>query len=145
MDGKRITLECNQNSKTMKATTKTLTFLFFSLVLILSFSACSSDTDPADTDLFVGTYKGDISYTSLDPAKHITASDGKVIVNKVGSSYSFHFDHKIPDLNNVKFEKKDDNTLISIGSGLKGITITKDKLTMLVTMGGETWTANCKR
>ena len=111
----------------------------------MSFSACSSDTDPADTDLFVGDYKGDISYTSLKPAEHIKASDGKVIVTKVGSSYSFHFDHGIPDLKGVKFEKKDDHTLISVGSAFKGITITKDKLTMLVSKDGNTWTANCTR
>ena len=93
----------------------------------------------------MGTYKGSISYTAINPAKHITATDGKVIVNKIGSTYSFHFDHKIPDLTGIKFEKKDDNTYISIGTGIKGITITKDKLTMLVTKGGETWTANCDR
>ncbi len=129
----------------MKATIKTLTILCFSLLLTMSFSACSSDTDPADTDVFVGKYKGDISYTSLKPANHISATDGKVIVTKIGSSYSFHFDHKIPDLKNVNFEKKDDHTLVSIGSALKGITITKDKLTMLVTKDGNTWTANCTR
>ena len=45
----------------------------------------------------------------------------------------------------VKFEKKGDHTLISLGSALKGITITKDKLTMLVIKDGNTWTANCTR
>lgn len=129
----------------MKATIKTLTMLCFSLLLTVCFSACSSDTDPADTDLFVGTYKGTVSYTMIKPIKHIESKEGKVVVTKVGSTYSFHFDHDIPDLKNVQFEKKDDNTLISIGSSLKGITITKDKLVMLVNKDGETWTANCTR
>ncbi len=140
-----ITLECKPKIITMKTSIKTLSILFFTLLLTVGFSACSSDTDPADTEVFVGTYKGSISYTAINPAKHITATDGKVIVSKIGSTYSFHFDHKIPDLTGIKFEKKDDNTYISIGTGIKGITITKDKLTMLVTKGGETWTANCDR
>lgn len=130
----------------MKATIKFLTFLCFSLLVAMSFSACSSDDDPADNDLFIGTYKGNISYVSLkNPDSNVKPVEGKVVVTKAGNSYSFHFDHKIPDLKDVKFEKKGEHTLISIGSALKGITITKDKLTMLVIKDGNTWTANCTR
>jgi hypothetical protein len=129
----------------MKTTIKTLSLLVISLLISVAFAACSDDTDPADSDVFAGTYKGRVSYTSVDPAKSITAEDGEIIVTKVGSTYNFHFNKSIPDLKGVKFEKKGDNTYVSIGSGLTGITINESKLNMLVVKGGETWTANCKR
>lgn len=138
-------MHSNQNINDMKKTMKSLSFLLLSVLTVLVAASCSSDTDPADVDVFVGTYKGTITYTSINPAKAISADDGQIIVSKVGSSYSFHFNKDIPDLNNVKFEKKDDNTYISIGTGLTGITITASKLNMLVVKGGETWTANCTR
>ena len=130
----------------MKSTIKFLTFLCFSLFVAMSFSACSSD-DPADNDLFIGTYKGNISYLSIkNPESSVAPVEGKVVVTKASNTYSFHFDHKIPDLKGVKFEKKGDHTLVSIGSALKAITITKDKLEMrFVNKDGNTWTANCTR
>ncbi len=111
----------------------------------ITLASCSSDTDPADVDVFLGTYKGQIGYVNVSPAKNISANDGQVIVKKVGSSYSFYFNNDIPDLTGIKFEKKDDNTYVSIGTGLTGITISASKLNMLVVKGTETWTANCTR
>lgn len=113
------------------------------MLMAVSFASCSKDTDPTSTDFFIGTYKGSISYSSGD--KKISTDNGKVVVSKVGDSYSFHFDNSIPDLTGVKFERKDDHTYISIGSGLTGITISKSSLTMLVVKDGATWTANCSR
>lgn len=136
----------NQNIKGMKTKIKALSILLFSLFLTVGFISCSDDTDPADQKVFADTYKGKISYISIADKKNISADDGKVLVTKLGNTYSFKFDNGIPDLNNIKFEDKGDNTYVSIGSsGLNGITITASKLTMLVVKDGKTWTANCSR
>lgn len=105
--------------------------------------SCKKDTDPADKDFFVGTYNGSISYKK--DATSITNSDGKVTVSKVGETYNFYFGSNIPDITGVKFEKQGDNTYVSIGSGLTGITIDASSLKMLVSKDGATWTADCKR
>lgn len=125
---------------------KNLNFLLVALatVLMIGVVSCSKDTDPADVDFFVGTYKGNISYLKIGGDKKSIA-DGKVIVSKVGDTYHFAFSDEIPAITGVKFEKKDDNSYVSIGSGLTGITIKADKLTMLVAKDGATWTANCSR
>src|SRR5690606_6639914 len=104
---------------------------------------CSKDDDPADNDFFIGTYNGTISYQG--DGQTINDEDGKLTVVKVGSSYSFKFGSGIPDINNVKFEKKDDNTYVSIGSGVTGITITASSLKMLVSNDDGIWTADCTR
>jgi len=105
--------------------------------------SCKKDTDPADKDLFVGTYKGTVSYNN--DGTTINSSDGKVTVSKIDDKYSFYFGNNIPDLTGVKFDKKDDNTYISVGSGLTGITINASTLKMLVVKDGATWTADCTR
>lgn len=105
--------------------------------------SCKKDTDPADKDFFVGTYNGSISYKK--DATSITNTDGKVTVSKVGENYNFYFGSNIPDITGVKFEKQGDNTYISVGSGLTGITIDASTLKMLVTKDGANWTADCKR
>lgn len=131
----------------MKGNFKLFGVLFLMTLMIAgAFSSCSKDTDPADVDVFVGEYKGKISYVKLGNDR-IASDEGKVLVTKVGKTYNFHFNKGIPDLTGIKFSKKDDNTLISISSGFKGegITITKKKLVMVVVKGGETWTANCSR
>lgn len=105
--------------------------------------ACKKDTDPATKDFFVGTYKGSVSYNK-DGAT-ITSSDGKVTVSKVGDTYDFFFGSNIPDIKGVKFEKSGDNSYVSIGSGLTGISIDASTLKMLVVKDGATWTADCTR
>lgn len=117
----------------------------FSLLLVVTtvMSACKKDKDPATTDFFVGTYKGSVSYSK--GSENITSSDGKVTVSKVGETYNFFFGSNIPDITGVKFEKKGDNTYVSIGSGLTGITIDASSLNMLVIKDGATWTAKCTR
>lgn len=126
---------------------KTLIKIFAGIIVAcfatFCFTSCSKDTDPAETDLFIGTYKGSISYSK--DSESISTKDGSVIVSKVGDTYSFVFSDKIPSLTGIKFEKKSDNTYISIGSGLTGITIDKSSLHMLVVKDGATWTANCSR
>lgn len=105
--------------------------------------ACKKDKDPATTDFFVGTYKGSVSYNK--DGTTITSSDGKITVSKVGETYNFFFGNNIPDVTGVKFEKSGDNTYISIGSGVTGITINASTLKMLVSKDGATWTADCTR
>lgn len=56
-------------------------------VFALSFSSCSKD--PADVDLFVGKYKGFVSYAKGIEIK--TNPEGSVTVTKVGNTYSFFF------------------------------------------------------
>ena len=106
--------------------------------------ACSKDDDPADNDFFVGTYNGTITYNSGD-GETITDDDGRVTVVKVDDSYSFDFGSGIPNITGVKFQKQDDNTYISVGEGLTGITVTASSLKMLVANDNGTWTADCSR
>lgn len=116
-------------------------------VLLLSafiFSSCSKDTDPADVDVFAGTFRGKITYT--DAEKNISQDNGSVFVTKVGTRYDFRFSDGIPDLTGVQFEKKDDNTLVSVGSAGTGlITINKDKLVIGFARDNRNWSADCGR
>lgn len=124
----------------MKSILKVLGFLVLSTFI---FTACSKDTDPANVDLFAGTYKGTTAYTS--DAKTVASGQGSVFVTKAGTKYRFTFDRGIPDFGE-DFEKKDDGTFVSVGTnGFTGIKISANKLTMLVTKNGATWTANCDR
>lgn len=106
-------------------------------------TACSKDDDPADSDIFVGTYRGNITFT--DGEENISDEDGRVTVVKAGSSYNFDFGTGIPNLTGVRFEESDDGTYISVGEGLTGITISASSLEMLVTNDRGTWTADCSR
>lgn len=124
----------------MKKTVQIFSMLLIALTVMVS---CKKDTDPADRDFFVGTYKGTVSYKNSETT--INSSDGKVTVSKVGETYNFYFGSGIPDIKGVKFEQSGDNTYISVGTGVTGITINASTLKMLVVRGGETWTADCTR
>ncbi|HLU84487.1 MAG TPA: hypothetical protein VKZ45_03365 [Vicingaceae bacterium] len=105
--------------------------------------SCSKDKSPAESDFFVGTYKGSISYT--DGEDLTSDTDGRVTVVKVGNSYTFDFGSGIPNIKGVKFEKGDDNTYVSVGEGLTGISVTAHSLNVLVSNENGTWTADCSR
>ncbi len=113
------------------------------VVSLLFVVSCSKDTDPADTDVFVGTYEGSISFT--DGEETIIDEDGRVTVAKAGNSYSFIFGSGIPDLTDVRFERSSDNTYVSVGEGLTGITITASSLDIAVINSRGAWTADCSR
>lgn len=113
------------------------------VVTMLFMVSCEKDTDPADRDLFIGTYEGTISFN--DGEQTIIDEDGRVTVAKVGDSYSFLFGSGIPDITGVKFREGDNNTHVSIGDGLEGITITASSLNILVVNSDGTWTADCSR
>lgn len=127
----------------MKNLLKLLAVTVFALFV---FTACNDDDDPANNDFFAGTYKGKITY--VDGSNTLTADNGSVFVTKIasGTKYNFTFSDKIPDLNGIEFEKKGDNTLVSIGaSEASYIRIDDKKLTILYTKDGKTWTANASR
>ncbi|NLR63505.1 hypothetical protein HGH92_04220 [Chitinophaga varians] len=125
----------------MKSMLKVVSLL---LLAVLLFASCSKSTDPADVDIFAGTFKGKISYS--DGTTNVTKSDGSVFVTKVGTRYDFRFSDGIPDLTGVEFEKKDDNTMVNIGSSGTGvITINKDKLVIGFTRNNQVWGADCTR
>ena len=128
----------------MKKLFTLVTLICISIVAFSSIS-CSKKDDPADNDLFVGTYKGKISYTNGQEQK--AADNGSVTVVKTGNDYYFRFSDGIEDLKGVSFKKEGDNTLVNIDfqDGVKFIKINASSLTMLYTTDGKTWTANAKR
>ena len=112
---------------------------------LVFFASCSKNDDPADNDLFVGTYKGSIYYSNGEEKK--SAENGSVTVVKTGNDYYFRFSDGIPDLKGVSFKKEGDNTLVNIDlkDGVKIIRINASSLNILYTTDGKTWTANAKR
>ena len=128
----------------MKKIFTVVTLICLSIVA-LSFTSCSKKDDPADNDLFVGTYKGSISYLNGQEKKAF--DNGSVTVVKTGNDYYFRFSDGIEDLKGVSFKKEGDNTLINVDlqDGLKVIRINASSLYILYTTDGKTWTANAKR
>ena len=125
-----------------KITLVTLVCLF--IVTFFSIS-CSKKDDPADNDIFVGKYKGSITYLSGKEKKSI--DNGSVTVVKAGGNYYFRFSDGIPDLKGVSFKKEGDHTLVNIDwkEGVKIIRINASSLNILYTKEGKIWTANAKR
>lgn len=117
------------------------------LLASLLFSSCKKSTSPADKDFFIGKYTGHISYAKTgDDAATIDKESGNVEVVKVGDSYNFLFSDGIPDIKNIKFEKKGDNSVVNIGSDDQHyISIDASKLTILYHSEDEIWTADCQR
>ena len=128
----------------MKKLFTLVTLICISLVAFSSIS-CSKNDDPADNDLFVGTYKGKISFLKGEEKKSF--DNGSVTVVKTGNDYYFRFSDGIEDLKGVSLKKEGDNTLVNIDfkEGVQYIKIDASSLTMLYTTDGKTWTANAKR
>ena len=128
----------------MKKLFTLVTLICISIVAFSSIS-CSKKDDPADNDLFVGTYKGKISYTNGQDQK--ATDNGAVTVVKTGNDYYFRFSDGIEDLKGVSFKKQGDNTLVNVDweDGLKVIRINASSLNILYTTDGKTWIANAKR
>lgn len=123
----------------MKKAVQIFSMLLIALTVMVS---CKKDTDPADRDFFVGTYRGTVTYSKGDTK--ITSTDGKVTVTKVDDTYSFFFGNNIPDITGVKFQESG-NTYISVGTGVIGITIDASTLKIGVANSNGTWTANATR
>ena len=129
----------------MKKLFTLVTLICISLVAFSSIS-CSKNDDPADNDLFVGTYKGKISFLKGEEKKSF--DNGSVTVVKTGNDYYFRFSDGIEDLKGVSFKKEGDNRLVNIDfeDGVKYIKIDASSLTMFYTnQDGKIWTANAKR
>lgn len=128
----------------MKKIFTLVTLICLSIVAFSSIS-CSKKDDPADNNLFVGTYKGKITYS--DGKEKKAADDGSVTVVKAGNDYYFRFSDGIPDLKGVSFKKEGDNTLVNIDlqEGVKLIRINASSLNIFYTQDGKTWTANANR
>ena len=128
----------------MKKTIALVSVICLSLIAFSCIS-CSKNDDPADNDLFVGTYKGKVSYSDSQQKK--SADNGAVTVVKTGNNYYFRFSDGIPDLKGVSFKKEGDNTLVNVDlqDGVKIIRINASSLNILYTTDGKTWTANAKR
>ena len=128
----------------MKKIFALVTVICLSLVAFSCIS-CSKNDDPADNDLFIGTYKGKVSYSDSQQKK--SADNGAVTVIKTGNDYYFRFSDGIPDLKGVSFKKEGDNTLVNIDlkDGVKLIRINASSLNILYTTDGKTWTANASR
>lgn len=124
----------------MKNLLKILSILILSTLML---TACSKDDDPADNNLFIGTYNGTLTYTGDGDNK--STNDGKVTVTKVGNTYNFAFSDGIPNINGIEMEKGD-NSVVSVGGdAAKYIKITSSKLTIAYTTDGKIWSANCTR
>ena len=82
---------------------KLLSLLAVISVALLVLASCSKDDDPKDNDLFVGTYKGMISYTNGDETT--SSDDGSVTVIKVGDKYTFNFSDGIPSIKDKEIKK----------------------------------------
>ena len=114
-------------------------------LVAFSCASCSKHDDPADNDLFVGTYKGKVSYSDSQQKK--SADNGAVTVVKTGNNYYFRFSDDIEDLKVVSFKKEGDNTLVNVDlqDGVKIIRINASSLNILYTTDGKTWIANASR
>lgn len=113
-------------------------------ISMLLLNSCSKDKDPKDSDLFVGTYNGTITYKSNTDDKSTT--NGKVTVSKIGDSYNFRFSDGIPNVNNVTFIKENDEFSINVGnSATSYIRINASTLKMLYKVDDQIWTADCSR
>ncbi|MFS1773340.1 hypothetical protein ACMZ4Y_10250 [Prevotella histicola] len=114
-------------------------------IVALTSISCSKTDDPTDNEIFIGTYKGRITYSGNGIKK--SAENGSITVIKAADSYYFRFSDGIPDLKGVTFKKEGDHTLVNIDlkEGLKIIRIDASSLHILYTKDGKIWTANGKR
>lgn len=109
---------------------------------MLILASCSKDDDPKDNDLFVGKYKGKVTYTS--GGESITNDDGSVTVIKVGDKYTFNFSNGIPSIKNKEIKKGENSFTLDWDEG-SVIIIDEKNLSINMIKEGEMWSANCKR
>ena len=120
--------------------------IFAVICLVFVVTSCSKDDDPADNDLFVGTYNGSVSF--YDDDSDVSSDNSSVTVVKAGNNYNFNFNESgIPILSGVQFKEDGDNGMINLDfeDGLQVIRITASRLNILYSKDGKTWTANATR
>lgn len=109
---------------------------------LLVFASCSKDDDPKDNDLFIGKYKGRVSYISGDET--ISNDDGSVTVVKVGDKYTFNFSDGIPSIKDKEIKKGQNSFTLDWDEG-SIITIDESNLSINMIKEGAVWSANLKR
>ncbi|MBU2950674.1 hypothetical protein KO493_08200 [Tamlana agarivorans] len=125
----------------MKNLLKTISII---ATVTLVFTSCSSDDNPADNNLFAGTYEGEIGFNNANTT--IATEDGSVFVTKVGDTYNFNFSNSdIPSINGIEFEEDAETNINIGGSETSYIKIDASALNIFYNENGETWTANCTR
>ncbi|MEO9891043.1 hypothetical protein [Aurantibacter sp.] len=107
----------------------------------LFFASCSKDNDPADDNLFVGTYNGTISYSDVNTNTEISTDDGRVTLVKVGDTYTFDFSDGIPSLKGIKMDKNQSTLISEDGT----VSIDEGTLIIAYSYDEEVWGANCTR
>lgn len=121
---------------------KFLFMAFLSLATLVT--SCKKSESPAENDIFVGTYNGNISFKSKESNK--STNEGSVTVVKTGDSYYFRFSDGIEDLSGVKFKKESETlTNLDFQDGAQFIKVTASSLKMFYMKDGKTWTADAKR
>ncbi|KAB1068308.1 hypothetical protein F6U93_06295 [Tamlana haliotis] len=125
----------------MKNLFKTISLI---AIVALVFTSCSDDDNPADNDLFAGTYEGEIGYNNESTT--IASEDGSIFVTKVGDKYNFDFSNSdIPSINGIEFEEGAETNINIGGSETSYIRIDESNLNIFYNEDGETWTADCTR
>lgn len=119
-------------------------FLSILVLMVVGFSSCSKSDNPADNDIFIGTYSGKTAYAA---SGSLTYGDGKITVTKLGDTYRFDFNNNgnIPAITGVKIAKGDNGYVGTVNGYTGTINITASKLTILVGKDGASWGADCTR
>lgn len=122
-----------------------LKFLGIALFATLIFASCSKDDNPADNNLFVGTYTGNTGYTST--GNTVDYGPGKVTVVKVGDKYKFDFrdNGDIPSITDVVIAKGDEGYIGTVNGYTGIIKFNANNLNIAVAKDGASWTADCNR
>ncbi|HRB62406.1 MAG TPA: hypothetical protein PLL63_07990 [Niabella sp.] len=120
-----------------------LNYILLMLMAVFSFTACSKSDNPADNDLFVGTYKGDVSYLA---SGNSTKKSGSITVLKTGDNYVFNFNSSdIPSISGIKIEKGQQGYMGTVNGYTGVITINAKALNIAVIKNGASWGADCTR
>ncbi|WP_067144879.1 hypothetical protein [Pseudotamlana agarivorans] len=125
----------------MKKLIKTCSLI---VIVTLIFTSCSKDDNPADNNLFAGTYRGEIGYNSEGTT--VSTENGSVFVTKIDDKYDFDFSNDdIPSIRGIEFEEGEETNINIGGSETSYIKIDESTLNIFYNENGETWTANCTR
>lgn len=107
------------------------------LIVLFCHTACNSDDNLSDSELFTGTYTGTISYA--DGEEQFSVSDAPIQVVQVDENYSFHFTEDVPSIENIE--------MISDGSTLMNpdatethlIRVTPTSIQIIWSEGSQNW------
>ena len=114
---------------------KKLLSLFAVLSLgIVILASCSKDDDPKDNDIFLGKYKGKVTYVNGDEL--ISNDEGSVTVVKLGDNYTFNFSDDIPSIKDREIEKGENSFTLDWD---EGSVIIIDESNLSINMFNKRW------